>query len=322
MKNNQSTALIASAITTAVLALSATAVFADSAKVFFAANSHYYQRFDSPGINWNVAKLNCETLKGHLATFPGDNTENETPETTFVYANLVDKSIVGTNQYYYIGAQYTPSTQTWAWITNEAWGWLHYKPNTTGWNYFAVRSDDGFWYFKPVQPLSLTGSSHVEGYVCEWDGNHFVGSATVPDLNANGVDEIASLYLDYKNNKHTVKIRDPQTHAIISTLTFATSTTPPIGLAVVADMNINGIPEIAVLSRLNVQIKDAKNNTKVLSSINFLNNKYQPRALSVMPDANHNGFDELTVLGVLQNGKSTSETRDTSTKAILFSDTF
>lgn len=153
-------------------------------------------------------------------------------------------------------------------------------------------------------------------------GNHFIDNATVPDLNGNGVDESASLYLDSKNNKHTVIIRDPESHVTINTLTFATSTTPPVGLAVIADMNSNGTPEIAVLSGRNVQIKDAKDNTKVLKSIKFLKNTYQPRALSVMPDSNNNGFDELTVLGILQTGKATSETRDSNTAVKLFSDTF
>ena len=100
MKNSKPTVLITSAITTAILALSATAVLADSAKILFTGNSHYYQRFDSAAISWDVAKLNCETLKGHLVTFPGDNTETATPEQSFVYSNLTNKSIVGSNNSY------------------------------------------------------------------------------------------------------------------------------------------------------------------------------------------------------------------------------
>lgn len=324
MKNNKSTALIASAITIAALALSATAVFADSAKIYFSDNSHYYQRFDSVDINWDVAKLNCETLKGHLATFPGDGTGNITPERAFVYSNLANKSLVGgtTNKYYFLGAKYNTADGTWSWVTQEPWGWTHPTP-TKNYNYFAMWSGDGYWYFKPVQSYGdVFHNDHTAGYLCEWDSNYFVGSTSVPDLNGNGVDEIASLYLDHKNNKHTVKIRDPQSHVTISTLTFATSTTPPIGLAVIAGNGFLNGAKIAVLSNLNVQIKDAKNNSKVLKSIKFLNKTYQPRALSVMPDTNNNGFDELTVLGILKTGKATSETRDSGTGVKLFSDTF
>jgi hypothetical protein len=151
---------------------------------------------------------------------------------------------------------------------------------------------------------------------------HFIDNVTVPDLNGNGVDEIASLYLDAKNNIHTVIIRDPKSHVTINTLTFATSTAPPLGLAAIADLNNNGTPEIAVLSERKVQIKDVKDNAKILKSVSFLNNTYQPLALSIMPDTNNNGFDELTVLGILPTGKATSETRDSVTSLKLLSDTF
>lgn len=321
MKNSKPTVLITSAITTALLALCATPVLADSAKVFFAGNSHYYQRFDIADINWNKARTNCDALKGHLATIPRDSGVTS-PENTFVYSELASKSPAGSDVHYFIGAYYTESTFTWAWVTGEPFGSGFSAPTGPNhYNYYAMRSIDGFWNTRPVQGNSFT-DSHTAGYICEWDGNHFVANATVSDLNGNGVDENASLYLDYKNNKHTVIIRDPKSHVTIKTLTFATSTTPPIGLAVIADMNGNGTPEIAVLAKLNVQIKDAKDNTAVLKSINFLNKNYQPRALSAMPDSNNNGFDELTVLGVLQSGKAVSETRDSSTGAKLFSDTF
>jgi len=319
MKNNKPNILITSAITTAVLALSATAAFADSAKVLNPDNSHTYQRFDIADINWIKAKGNCEALKGHLLTLPSE--VGVSSEENFVYTQLVSESPAGSNADYFTGLFYTPSTFTWAWVTGETLPGLS-APTIKDYNYFVMNSAAlDTWHIKPIQ-FNNTSNSHTAGYVCEWDNNYFVANATVPDLNGNGVDENASLYLDYKNNKHTVIIRDPQGHVTLSTLTFATSTTPPIGLAVIADMNSNGIPEIAVLSKLNVQVKDAKDNTKVVKSINFLSKTYQPRALSVMPDTNNNGFDELTVLGILQNGKATSETRDSSTGAKLFSDTF
>jgi len=320
MKNNRTTTLIASAVTTAVLGLSANDAFADSAVVFNAANSHYYQRFDIANINWNTAKGNCETLKGHLVTIPGDGTNTNPPEDTFVFSQLTSKAPAGSNVYYFTGAYFSSTTGTWAWVTGEPWGWGSTSPAINGYAYYALYSGSDSWYRKPIQGNG--GSSNTNGYICEWDNNNFVATATVPDLNGNGVDEIASLYLNQLNNRHTIKIRDPKTHVTLSTLTFTTDTTPPIGLAVIADINGNNIPEIAVLSKLNVKIKDAKNNAVILKSINFLNSTYQPRALSARPDSNGNGFDELTVLGTLQNGKTTSQTRDSSTGLVLFTDTF
>ncbi|MDD5274710.1 MAG: C-type lectin domain-containing protein [Methylovulum sp.] len=319
MKKRQ-TMLLVNALTTALLASSATAVFADSAKVFNPDNSHYYQRFDIADINWNTAKGNCEALRGHLLTLPSES--GVSSEENFVYTQLVSKSPAGSNANYFIGLFYTPSTFTWAWVTGETYPLFSAPPSVVNYNYIVMNSAAlDTWYIRPVQ-FNGNSNSHTAGYICEWDGNHFVANATIPDLNANGVPEIASLYLDYKNNKHTVIIRDPQSHATISTLTFATSTTPPIGLAVIPGNGFFNDTKIAVLSNLNVQIKDAKDNSKVLKSIKFLNKTYQPRALSVMPDTDNNGFDELTVLGILKTGKATSETRDSSTGAKLFSDTF
>ena len=319
MKNYKPNSLITSAITTAALSLSITPVFADSVNVFNPANKHLYQRFDIVGITWNTAKTNCETLNGHLATLPREP-YSISPENTFVYSNLVSNAPGGRNVNYFIGAYYTPSTLSWTWVTGEHFGSGWTAP-PSNYNYFAMYSGSGFWKYSS-QSYTQDGSDIV-GYICEWDSSRFfVDSATIPDLNGNGVDENASLYLDYKNNKHTVIIRDPKSHITISTLTFATNATPPVGLAVIADMNSNGIPEIAVLSKLNVQIKDAKDNAKVLSSIDFLNSTYSPRSLNVIPDTNNNGFNELTVLGTLKSGKATSETRDSSTEAKLFSDTF
>jgi hypothetical protein len=185
-----------------------------------------------------------------------------------------------------------------------------------------MKVSDSKWILSYIDGHIGSGIYSSTGYVCEWDGNDYIASATVPDLNNNGVDETAALYLDYKTNNHTVIIRDPKTHTTISTLTFANSTpTPPIGLAVIADMNINGVPEIAVLSGLTIRIKDAKNNNVSLKTFNFLNSTYQPRSLSATYSSDKT-FSELTVVGVLPTGKATAETRDSKSGALLYSDTF
>lgn len=306
--------------TLSLLLISASSVsFADSAIIFNPDNSHYYQRFDNTAINWTLAKNNCSALKAHLATFT-DNAEHN-----FVYKQLVSKAPVVSGKTFYLGATFDATKVQWSWITGEKFNYSFSFGNST-YRYMVMMAFNGDWGYATESGNSFySGNPNYTtgGYVCEWDGNHFVDNATVPDLNGNGVDETASLYVDYTNGKHTVVIRDLKTHETLSTLTFSTSLTPPVGMAVIADINGNGIPEIAVLTtKRTVQIKDAKDNKKMLSSISFLNKKYQPRAITVIPDNNGNSADELTVLGISQGGQALSETRDSSTGLKRFSDTF
>lgn len=291
---------------------------ADSDVIFNPANGHFYQRFDTSPAGWSLAKGKCQTLLAHLVTF------TDTAEHDFVYGQLVSKAPVTDYKYFWLGATYNPDTVSWSWITGEKF------PFTFGFgsedeNALIMAAPNGDYVYADPNGYELSpglGGLENAGYVCEWDGNTVTGSASVPDLNDNGAPEIALLYLDYKTNRHTVLIRDAKTHAETGKLLFGAGPIPPTGLAVLADLNGNGAPEIAVLSGLKVQIKDAKDTALPSKTISFFNSAYQARALSVMPDSNHNGFDELTVLGVQKNGKITAQTRDSSTAELLFSDTF
>lgn len=301
-----------------------TPVAADSLKVFNPVTGHYYQRFDLANVKQSTANANCNALKAHLVTFAGTDYGVDNKEADFVYSQLVSKSLSGAGNGYnfnFIGAVYNENTFTWSWVTGEPFG-KNFPTTVNGYDYYGMKVSDSKWILSNIDGHIGSGIYSSTGYVCEWDGNDYIASATVPDLNNNGVDETAALYLDYKTNNHTVIIRDPKTHTTISTLTFANSTpTPPIGLAVIADMNINGVPEIAVLSGLTIRIKDAKNNNVSLKTFNFLNSTYQPRSLSATYSSDKT-FSELTVVGVLPTGKATAETRDSKSGALLYSDTF
>ena len=311
-------------------------VFADSAVVFNPDNGHYYQRFELRSVNWSTASANCSALNAHLVTYSGTDNTVDNKEADFVYANLITKSKFGSTtggsyNYYYIGASYDESTANWSWVTGEAFG-ANFPTDTRGNDYFGVTVYDGSWELLPsdgsgpgldINNTAYRGSS--AGYVCEWDGNNYVASATLPDISGNGYDENALLYLDYKTNNHTVVIRDQKDNKLISTLIFPNSTpTPPIGLAVIADINNNKIPEIAVLSGLSVRIKDAKakSSDAILKTINFLNSNFQPRSLSATYSANTFGYSELTVVGSTIGNNTTAETRDSKTGTKLYSNKF
>ncbi len=254
-------------------------------------------------------------MNAHLVTI------TSTSEQDFLFTQLVSKA--PTYGYYFLGIYYDSANFSWHWITGETDNVDHGTPPASDYGYLSMRTDKGDWYYTRSDGyINGTGNQYATGYVCEWDSNHFVSSIAVPDMNGNGVDEIASLYLDYGTNKHTVQIRDPQKHVTLSTLTFGNGPTPPLGLAVIADINGNNQPEIAVLAGRNVIIKDIKNNAKKLKTISFLSAGKQARTLNALPDSNDNGADELSVLGVSSDGTATTETRDSDTGAKLFSDNF
>jgi len=257
----------------------------------------------------------CEALSAHLATI------TSIEEQGFIQSKMLPNS----NHYnhYFIGGTGYGYTPYWTWITGEAWSYSYWAGGQPGFyygNYLMMEDVDGGWY-----NVGDSYSSNTEiGYICEWSNNNTVGTAVVPDLNGNGVNEITALWVDYKTGKHTVQIKDPATNTILNTLTFATDFNPPQGLVVLNDLNGNGVPEIGVLylssAKLpTVQIKDAKNNAATVKTLGFLSQSYTPRAITVSPDSNGNGASEITVLGRnTTTGKDMAQQRDSKTGALLY----
>jgi hypothetical protein len=308
------TSILGTALAGLVLANATQA--ADSAKLFWAVNSHYYQRFEHGNMVWADAKKACEGLSAHLATITSAN------EQVFIETHLLTGVANPARSDYFIGGMQAAQNLNWKWITGEVWSyekWLPGEPSSEGYllinpnpnYYFGTWWDAGSTYFG-------------QGYICEWGNNNSIGTAVVPDLNNNDVDEIAILWVDYKTGKHTVQIKDPKTNRVLNTLTFATDFAPPQGMVVLNDLNGNGTPEIGVLYLSSVkvptvQIKDAMNNAITLKTMSFLDQNYAPRAITASPDSNHNGSSEITVLG-RQNttAKDVARMRDSKTEDILY----
>lgn len=303
----------------------------DSVKMRWSENGHFYKRYDNSVITWNAAKSACEKVGAHLATI------TSATEQAFVQSLLSDAPQY---TYYAIGASDAAIEGSWQWVTGEGKdGWVYrnwgsYEPdqNDTSQNYMymyraysSTSSDYGKWY-DAVDSLADSG-----GYICEWSSNNYIGSVMLPDQNGNAKPEDAILYVDFKTSKHTVVIRDRKSpNAQIGTaLTFATEDRPPKGIAAIADTNGNAKPEIAVLdtnygnSTPIVRIKDLSSNAVYLRSIYFLDYNYIAQSISAEPDSNGNGYSELTVMGTHKDtGKAYTQTRDSKTGALLYSNKF
>lgn len=300
---------------------------ADSLKTKWATNGHYYKRYDNATTTWTDGQTACKNLGAHLATITSDG------EQAFVYSLVSGSPIKG---WFAMGASDAAVEGAWQWVTGEGkdgWtysNWYSGEPNggsSENYMYFEFSSYSGNskWF--------NGGNGTTNGYVCEWSTNNYIATAEVPDQNGNGRPEDAILYVDFASSYHTVVLRDRQgpVHAKVGiSLTFAKNDIPPKGLAVIADTNGNGKPEIGVLdvnystNVLVVRIKDVSDNSVYLRTLNFFTTgTHVPVSLSVGPDSNGNGAYELTVMATNKDtGKAFSETRDSKTGALLNSNAY
>jgi Lectin C-type domain len=289
----------------ALLFVLAASVQADSLRIQWSTNKHYYQLFDQE-VPWATAKQHCAAKSAHLVTITSD------AERGFIYNSLSGGE-------FWIGASDAAVDGRFAWVTGEKWAYAYwYDSNDSERDYVYSRYD---WGWIP------TTASATYPYICEWSADNYVGLTTVPDLNGNGSRELAALFVDYITLKHTVDIRDSRTDAVLSTLTFKSGLIAPQGVVALADMNGNGVPEIGVLytefGQPSVGIKDAKDNSASLTTVRFLTSAYLPKEITVSPDTNGNGASEITVLGVhKQTNAVRAETRDSETGAVLGDTTF
>ncbi len=286
---------------------------ADSARIKWIGNGHFYQGFDTTPLTWFDAQTTCKSKGAHLATI------KDIAENSFIYAS--QRVLDSFNyHYYWIGATDAAREGTHTWLTGENFSYKNWYITSS----LNADKSGSYTYFNwPQGGLWFDDNANAKHpYLCEWSTNNFIEVTYVPDLNNNRFSETAALYVDFVSGKHTVKIKDPQTQTVLSTLTFLTSFTPPQGLVSLSDINGNRVPEIAVLyNELNqpsVGIKDAKANGALLKTIRFLGTGYEPKAITATPDTNGNGSSEITVLGISKgNGAALSETRDSKTGALL-----
>jgi hypothetical protein len=296
------------------LALASGAYAADSARIKWDTNGHFYQLFEGAPMTWANAKTACEGKSAHLATITSE------AENGFILSQL----LAGRTYWYSIGGT-SSDTYKWTWITGEAWGFQPFAANRgypqhhAGQNYVAISADKDNYGNRGYggQWFTAYSSDGFTGYICEWSTQNYIDTTLVPDMNNNGVDEVAALYVDFKTGKHTVQIKDPATDTVLKILVFATSFTPPSGLVVLHDTNDNGAAEIGVLFTQfgfpNVQIIDTKTSTTV-RNIAFLTPASKPKTIGVGADTDANGADEIIVLGINKtSGAAKAEIHDSKT---------
>jgi Lectin C-type domain len=276
-------------------------------------NNHSYQIFDLPQVSWLAAQSKCDSLGGYLATITSQE------EQGFVAANLLTPGKANFKGHHIGGFKDTGNK--WRWITNEPWrytNWYSEKPQREGLHAGIYNINSGQWLRKDYTP-------DIDGYICEWNaiGKKVLSSVIIPDINNNGAFEFATLYQNTRTKVNFVEIKDLVTNMLLSSLTFSATTQPAIGIAVLKNIEAgNTTPEIGILIYADlksiVQIKDVKNNQKIINSITFLGSDYKPESIGVLPDINGNLSNEIIVFGRhIESGKGKMEIRDSKTKAIL-----
>jgi hypothetical protein len=109
---------------------------ADSAKLMWSGNGHYYQRFDLKAASWAVGKYKCEAIGGHLATI------TSVDEQGFIVANFTLVTSNFFNQYAIGGVSVAGK---WKWITGEPWGYSNFIHVYNSIGYLKI-TKDGTWF--------------------------------------------------------------------------------------------------------------------------------------------------------------------------------
>ncbi|WGZ94779.1 MAG: lectin-like protein [Candidatus Thiothrix putei] len=311
LTSNQKWLAVALALSSMGLSLNASA--ATTEKLKWSGNNHYYQQIEKR-LTWFGAQDECKSFGGHLAT------PTSVAEQAFLNDNLLTTSDYFMS--YALGGT-DENNGTWRWITGEAWSfnvWSYSQPNSAaGRDYMKVFKSGGPSY----EWHSVLGTETLSGYICEWSYENHISTATLPDVNGDGKQEIVSLYTDKTNTGFYARLKNASTGAAIgSNVSFGTTATAkPVAVAGLADFNGNGKPEIAVLSynyatkKPTVTIKDSATGVTLNTSA-FLTAGYEALDLSVMADTNGNGIEELSVMGS-KAGVATVQIRDASTKALV-----
>ncbi len=145
---------------------------------------------------------------------------------------------------------------------------------------------------------------------------------TLPDMDGNGVTELAALGQRGSDGRVFVQVKDPVNKNLINLIPFLVSDTP-VAVAPLPDTDGNGSPELAVLSKriadgaVRVQLRDALSDAN-LGTVGGFHSAFEPKALAVLPDINGNGQRELAVLGVrASDGRVRVEVRDSPSGTLV-----
>lgn len=149
---------------------------------------------------------------------------------------------------------------------------------------------------------------------------HPVTFASVPDMNGNGMAEIAVL-VQKLNGTFLVAIRDLGDRSLVSQFALYGANWRPIDLGVLESIDGNPSPDLAVLAEkdngnIAVELRDGSSGRQI-RRILFLSQAWTAHELRILPDANGNGAPELAVLAVNGSGRIGVEVRDAATGARL-----
>ena len=132
--------------------------FANSARVQYSVNGHYYQRFDTL-TTWSSARTYCEGVGAHLATLTSQGENN------FVFQNVGQQ---GVN--IWLGGSDANSEGNWQWITGEPWSYTNWGPNQPD-DYSSGQDYLCFWekYAGQWDDQGLPLWDPAFAFICEWE---------------------------------------------------------------------------------------------------------------------------------------------------------
>ncbi len=145
-----------------------------------------------------------------------------------------------------------------------------------------------------------------------------ISFSTLPDLNGNGVPEIAVLGVD-NSGKIRVIIKDAETRANINTLSFPSGITP-VSMTSISDLDGNGVPELAVLwigefGKVGVMMKDPSTRSQV--NVVYFPPRFMPTGLAAIPDFDGSGNPELAVMGTDDQGSTRIFVKDSISRDMI-----
>jgi hypothetical protein len=161
------------------------------------------------------------------------------------------------------------------------------------WDAVDATFQTNVWFGKVYQPLSLI---------------------TMPDINANGSEEIVAVGVDPATQNIRVQVRDSASAATHYNIWLG-AVNEAVDIALINDINGNGFPDLAVLLKApdgtgRVRVQDGLNGTFIRNL--FYTVVESPAGIAVLSDYSGNGFEELAVLG-MNNGVRHVQVLDTST---------
>jgi len=139
-----------------------------------------------------------------------------------------------------------------------------------------------------------------------------IAFVTVPDINANGADELAALLYNRVDGSHLVVLRDAGTGGTLLEFNFSSDAMPQ-ALAVLPDESGGAQPTLALLNLRYVD-RLARIESRILNTetggLTSLDTVFAPRDFAVLPDVNGDGARDLAILGCRDTGACRIEIRD------------